>query len=171
MNKFHITSPRSVKVRRRLRIILPTLVSVIAYHTKHRVRAVVNQGSSIVRMSKSKSTHHFRTEIEVFGTSANEISTLQVPKAQEPLTTVEGVGASHTGKAGQGMMEEFADPAPPARFNFTKREASQVEASSEYGTRQTQDLIAGIGRKRCCGEPVSDHSVVKLPDKGTEHCC
>src|SRR2546423_9410102 len=122
-------------------------------------------------MSKPESTHHFRTEIEVFGTSANEISTLQAPKAHEPLTTVDGVSASHTGNAGQGMTEEFGDPAPPALLNLTKREASQVEASSEHGTRQSQDLIAGLGRKRCCSELVSDHVKVKIQDKVTPHCC
>lgn len=120
-------------------------------------------------MSKSKSTHHVRTED--FAPSANENSTLQEHKSQEPLIIVDGACACHIGKAGQGMMEEFGDPAPRAGLDLTNCEVSQVEASSGYDTRQSQDLIARVGRKRCCSELVSDHSGVKLPDKGTAYCC
>jgi hypothetical protein len=133
----------------------------------------VNQGSSIIRMSKSRSTDHVRTEIEGFATFANENSTLQPPKAEEPLVIVDGVWASHLGKVGQGMMEdeEFGDPAPLTGLNLTNCEVSPVEGSSEYDTPQRQDLIAGVGRNVCCSELVSDHNGVKLPDKGTAYCC
>jgi hypothetical protein len=94
-----------------------------------------------------------------------------MPKDQEPLISVARDSTSHIGKGGQRMREEFRDPAPLDRFHLTDCDVSQLEGSSENDLPQSQDLIAGMGRKGCCSKVVPDHCGARLPDKGTSCRC